>query len=691
MKRFLTIATLICAAIVGSAQVDLQTYYATTSGLNKGALKTALCEIIKNPKVVGYDNLWQYFPTTDRRADGKVWDMYSNNTYEFNDDGSTVTGMDREHAFPKSWWASGVSADKYGCYSDLFNLNPADATANQQAKNNLPMGEVDESQKILYDNGVVRSGYNADGYRVWEPADEYKGDFARAYMYVVTCYEEICTAGNDGGPTWSSDAMRQILWKEKTTYPIFTDYSIELLLRWHAADPVSDKELNRNEAIYRIQGNRNPFIDCPKFADYIWGEKMSESFDLEELTGKCFFTMPRHGEQYAFKGDTIEATQSLRMQFKASNVTQPISWHIEGATKGTFTLPSAQLSVSDLTKGKAQTITYTSSVPANDTAQIVLESSEMSAPVSITLTAEARDIFQPLEPEIDDEAVTIRWRPSADAMGYKITLFQMRNLGEKAWVETLNEDFASWPTTWTRSTNGMSWKSQNGGLINLGSASNGGFAATPTLALGDSVRIMLHAAFANAKDASPRLHISLDGAADTAQIVEIALTQDTALYAATIANTVGNGSVRCWVEKSNRAVMTDLKIESFEAVESRYIIADTLATGNRCKIENLTLGEKYLYIIQPVGGEFPTIFGPFEVTTGKTYIEKTLQDEIFWKISGENLVVENLPTDATITLYDAAGRTLATAISSGSMMNFVLKNAGVYILQIDNSAIKILK
>ncbi len=692
MKRIEITFVWLMIAVVCLAQTDLKTYYATTSGLNKGELKTALFEIIKNPTVVGYDNLWLYFPQTDRRTDGKVWDMYSNNTYEFPDDGSSVSGMDKEHAFPKSWWSSGVKYDKYGCYSDLFNLNPADATANQKAKSNWIMGVVNTDTTVLFDNGVVKSGYDKNESRVWEPADEYKGDFARTYMYVVTCYEQICT-GSNGKPTWSSTPARFLNWNSADTYPIFTDFAVDLLLAWHKADPVSEKELNRNETISKIQGNRNPFIDCPDFADYIWGDKKDEPFDLQELTGKPFFITPRSGEQYTFKGDTVGAMQSLRMQFRAMDFTNPVDWRLEGKTVGTFTLPSAQLSVSDLSKGRVQTLTYTSSLPARDTMSLVLSSDELDAPITIKLMAEARDLFQVLSPDIDDEWIAVRWRPSVDATGYHISMYQLQNLGEKNWQEKINEGFVTFPSGWTNSNNGFKWLSQNGGLVQLGSASNGGYIATPQLALGDSVRVQVRAFQTNIKDTNPAFSIWLDGATDTVEIGRFTVNTDTLWFATTVPNSIGNASVRIAVDKSNRTSVNDLIIDSYEEVPSKVAVCDTTTVGQSCRIEGLILGEQYLYTIQPTGGAFPTVFGPFEVTTGKTSIRTAHSNDIFWTIDGRTLTIDQLPANADIALYDALGRKVfARKKNAKKTLAVPLDGNGIYILRVQGCApIKILK
>ncbi|MDO9152989.1 MAG: endonuclease, partial [Paludibacter sp.] len=194
-------------------------------------------------------------------------DMYSSNKRS-----SWVSSLNREHNFPKSWWSA--APETTVAYSDLHNLYPSDAVANS-AKSNFPLGEVGGTP--TFSNGVSKVGTNIfAGYSgtVFEPANEYKGDFARAYMYVVTCYENYAS-------NWRSLGTSSML--INNTYPVFNTYAINLLMKWHRNDPVSDKEKNRNNAVYSFQKNRNPFIDFPVLAEYIWGNLQGAVWNGSEL------------------------------------------------------------------------------------------------------------------------------------------------------------------------------------------------------------------------------------------------------------------------------------------------------------------------------------------------------------------------------------------------------------------------
>ena len=243
---FLLLLTAVFAAIPTG-------YYDNAEGKTDAELKTALHLIIKPHTVLEYYASATYFRTTDWHPDGYFWDMYSTNKR------STWSGMNREHNLPKSWWST--NPESTVAYSDLHNLYTSDATANT-AKSNFPPGKVGTAS---YNQGNFKVGSNVfPGYggQVFEPANEYKGDFARAYMYMVTCYQDYATQ-------WRSLGTSSML--QNNTYPVFNTYAINLLMQWHRQDPVSEKERVRNDAVYSFQFNRNPFVDFPHLAEYIWG------------------------------------------------------------------------------------------------------------------------------------------------------------------------------------------------------------------------------------------------------------------------------------------------------------------------------------------------------------------------------------------------------------------------------------
>ncbi len=240
-------------------------YYDDADGLSGSALKTALHNIIDDHTVKSYDYLWTAFQTTDDNVSGKVWDMYSNCTFTFvtNQCGSYSVECDcynREHSFPASWYS-----DASPMYTDLFHIVPTDGKVNG-FRDNYPFGET-SSPSTTTGNGSKVGPCSVSGYSgtIFEPVDTYKGDFARNYFYMATRYEDIISGWEENNS--NGDAVL-----DGTSYPVYETWFLDMIMQWHEDDPVSQKEIDRNDAIYAIQGNRNPFIDHSEYVDYIWGD-----------------------------------------------------------------------------------------------------------------------------------------------------------------------------------------------------------------------------------------------------------------------------------------------------------------------------------------------------------------------------------------------------------------------------------
>lgn len=237
-------------------------YYNSAAGLTGNALRVALHDIIDGHSSQSYDALWSHFYSTDRKSNNKVWDMYSDvpsgtPAYEFTFYTQQCGSYDeegdcynREHSFPASWFNDGSPM-----YTDLFHLVPTDGYVNNM-RGNYAFGEVN-SPTWTSTNGSKRGPNAYTGYSgtAFEPIDAYKGDFARNYFYMMVRY--YGSMGSWDGPMMSGGDL--------------APWALNMLRDWHLADPVSQKEIDRNNAVYAIQGNRNPFIDYPDWVCSIWG------------------------------------------------------------------------------------------------------------------------------------------------------------------------------------------------------------------------------------------------------------------------------------------------------------------------------------------------------------------------------------------------------------------------------------
>lgn len=299
-KIFISFVALLCVAQMmwaGSVTpaANIPAYYADADGLAGKQLWTAISSITNRGfSSLGYSGLWTAYKTTDvYPADstgkaGKIWDMYGECTFTYGSDQcGSYNGVcdcyNREHSIPKSWF--GGSTSGIGC--DIFHLVPTDGKINS-TRSNDEFGEV-AGAKNYYGNGTGTAGtWSTDrptiastagevihgSGNVFEPKDQYKGDFARGYMGTIIKWQlanmtnsnnffsgEYTPAGNFG----------------------FTKKAVVLMMKWHREDPVSQKEIDRNNGIQKTQGNRNPFIDYPYLAEYIWGEHAGETVDMDLL------------------------------------------------------------------------------------------------------------------------------------------------------------------------------------------------------------------------------------------------------------------------------------------------------------------------------------------------------------------------------------------------------------------------
>lgn len=276
--------TLLCLSVVCFSAFSQapEGYYNSTEGLSGFQLKTALKTIIDDVddgngfpyhQDQGYGALYNAYASENSgdtddyyENDGTVLDMYSevpvgNEAYNYehfqNQCGNYNSEGDcynREHLVPQSTFNS-ASPMK----NDYFHVVPSDGSVNG-ARGSFPFGEVDNPSYVS-SNGSKRGPNVFPGYSgtVFEPIDEFKGDIARSILYFAIRYED------EFNSSWSSNEVLA-----DNSQDFFVDWYIQLLISWHINDPVSQREIDRNNNGYQFQDNRNPLIDRPEFVTQIW-------------------------------------------------------------------------------------------------------------------------------------------------------------------------------------------------------------------------------------------------------------------------------------------------------------------------------------------------------------------------------------------------------------------------------------
>ncbi len=411
MKKLNLFFSLLFVAAALCAQPSA-TYYSSANGQSGDALRTALMNIIDGHTVVSYDNLkelYKYSDTKENDADTRnmLIDIYSECTYTpgsaYCGSGS-CGGYNREHSVPKSWFNK-----ESPMYSDAFHLYPTSCYVNSY-RGNYALGECSGGEKCT-SNGMTealgrRGSCTYPGYSavVYEPDDKYKGDLARTYFYMATRYADKCSSWSGG--MFGSDNNG------------FQTWAINMLLEWHRADPVSEKEKIRNEAIFGntkyntgaySQGNRNPFIDYPCLAEYIWGNKKGEPVDFSTLVSsydaafadtenQCgcqsstnpIITSPKGSVAFGAVAVNTNTTQTITVQGR--NLTNNVTLTLSGINADLFSLSATTVSVDDALAGKTITITYQPTSEGNHTATLTLSSTD-AASVEVTLTGSGASTY----------------------------------------------------------------------------------------------------------------------------------------------------------------------------------------------------------------------------------------------------------------------------------------------------------
>lgn len=343
-------------------------YYNSANGLSGAPLKTALSTIITNGhQDKGYSGLWTGYKTTDidknYENDGSILDIYSekpagidpyNYTPGTNQCGTYSTEgncYNREHIVPQSLFNQNSPM-----VSDIHFIRATDGKVNGM-RSNYPFGKVG-SATFTSKNGSKLGSSASSGYSgtVFEPIDEFKGDVARMIFYFVTRYESKLSSFSSGNMLGSS------------TFPGLQAWELDVLLAWHNQDPVSQAEINRNNASYTFQGNRNPFIDNPNYVGLIWGSQQPSN-DTQAPTAATGLNI----------SGTTSSSISLTWNASTDNVgVSSYAVYMNGSLKTTVSSTSATIT------GLTPSTTYSFYVVAKDAAG---NSSSNSSAISGTTNA----------------------------------------------------------------------------------------------------------------------------------------------------------------------------------------------------------------------------------------------------------------------------------------------------------------
>lgn len=668
MKRFLHVFgvfTLFCTFHLTTYSEVPVGYYEGALGKSGKNLKTALSSILSDCGSVSYDGLYSVYKTSDNR-DGKVWDMYSATTnYTFGQTCGNYKNegdcFNREHSVPQSWFGS-----QKPMVSDAWHVYPTDGKVNGM-RSNFPFGEVGNATYTSNESFSKVGSSKTSGYSgtVFEPNDEYKGDFARAYFYMATRYEGRIT--NWGGIFVS-------------TYPNIVKWQLDMLLRWSELDPISDKEIERNDAVYSsAQRNRNPFIDYPELVDLIFGDRQGEVFNPGEVN-QSYLISPVNNSTFTMGSIPYNTSVTKLMVISGKNIDNPVNLTLEGGADSLFQIGKQILSASEVNNSYELSITYNAKVSGTHSTVLKLSGTGMKD-TRVTLTGVGVDGFAAIEASnITPNSFVANWTAKNGATDYEVTVYSVKEDGDTEEKVIFTEDFLSENNKW----NYINYTNiESGGGLRLGSGKQDGAAQTPALDLSGS-NIFLYLKSKPFGSDRSELKIDLDGNLLTS------ISYPGSSIEKTIPVTGGkvNSKLTFSAIKGKRVILEQLVVKGGNPLLYENVPGYPQQTGLVLShaVEGLQSETEYFYTVTPLFSETRGETSNevrIETTTGTSLKpDMSPEDQILIYSDNNELQIINAPVNSKLQLFNIAGTLIMTRTLHDEFEQFPIYASGIYIVQI---------
>jgi endonuclease I len=667
-------------------------YYTTAEGKVDAALKTQLATIISAGAVdKGYDGLYTIYQTSDNLPSGKVWDMYSikadgtanyyftHNTDKCGSYSSEGNCYNREHTFCDSWLGA-ASPQR----SDAHHILPTDGYVNNR-RSSYPHGKVGTATWTSSNGSKLGNADPSTGYSgtVFEPIDEFKGDFARMYFYVATRYESKIAGWVGNG------SAGEIL--AGNTYPAYKTWFYTMMVQWADQDPVSQKEITRNNAIYAAQKNRNPYIDHPELVDYIWGAKKGQAWSA---TGGTYPTLstPTANSTVDFGKIAYQQTAGTSLMITASNLTGDLSFALSGINAANFSISTTTITKAQAEEGYNLTINFNAQTVGAQSATISITGGGITA-TNVMLKATSSDEFLAMPAtNISTTGFNANWTISAAATGYSLNVFTMQSSGGTVSQTLLEDDFTSL-SAWTAA--GYTTATELASYVRLGSSSNVGTITSGAINMLSPTTLLVRAKqYVN--DASAKLAVKINNDSITSFLttatnadytVEIPAKTSTSTLTLSAAGGSGKRVYVDYVKLSTQgSVQTPVEVSGYPASVGNVLTS---------QVTSLTPNTTYYYTVTPQGNS-AAVSNQIQVTTNLTDVSDALKPveniTLAWIVVSDGIVVRNLPVNSHITLMNVMGKRIQTFNVNASEIKLVPESKGIYILQVQkNQEIKTCK
>lgn len=551
--------------------------------------------------------------------------------------------------------------------SDIWHVYPTDGKINGMRSNN-PFGEVGSgasSSKNEFSKWgkCVTPGYSGT---VFEPNDEYKGDFARTYFYFATRYKGVATSGQ-GALVFTS------------TYPYITGWQLDMLLRWHKKDPVSPKELDRNEAVYDSrQGNRNPFIDYPELVDLIFGDSRNIPF-MPDGGDAPYIEAPRNGSTVDMGIASVNSSSPVTVQLsvRGRNIESAVSVEVGGNDSECFSVNRRELTADEVNNGTTVELAYRSSVVGSHEAVLEISGGGLKSPIIVNLKGQAIDDFVALPAkDITENSFVAAWTPKSEATDYELNVWYDDYSSSVPEKDILDVTFSSKPDSWTYE----GYTAVESGKLRLGSGKDDGSAISPVVDLSaDDVSITVEASPYRTTDNSV-LYILVDDE----PVDEISLPEGTVTKTIPFKGGTKSSKITFKAEKDHRVYLHSVKVKSGGG--STPVVLDgyprRVGDVNEYMVSDLTPAVQYHYTVTPyIGEEAQSVSNTISVSTWSAAVDDMEADRVLIFTSENVLHILNAPMNTVASWYTMDGRLCGSRILHSEEVEWELPE-GIYIVRV---------
>lgn len=684
IKRAFT-ALLFISFVVATFAIAPSGYYNTTEGKKAAALKTALHDIIcqDTTHYLGYGsgkgNTWEGFYYTDRDiVTNAVIDMYSDSVRYFPSPNPNFTAfgsaIEIEHSLPKSWWGCDITHPDCPA-RDLNHLFPADGTTNM-SKNDNPLGVVTGTPTLSNGESKVGPGaYNGYVGNVFEPADQYKGDFARAYFYMATAYEHYINK-------WDTSKPENMMGNNR--YPVLKPWAIALLLQWHRQDPVSTKEVTRNDIVYGIQKNRNPFIDCPKLVEYIWGDRTTIPFRLDLNVNFPYLKWPSNYDTLKIGKIYCLHTRDTLINVQAMNLTGDLTLTLGGANAANFTLDKTTLTKAEAETGCTVGIHCSSSSAGNLSALLSVSGGGIT-PLVVIMKATASDEFSALQPKTPGNTNFVaEWTASPGATDYLLNVYTLQNTGATTPSTLIEEDFLlALPNNWLKEGYTDNALSSN---IRLASGSTYGKLTTPGLELSTATSTLTVRAKQYSNDTGAKLTATLNGTTVATWTTAVG-NQD---FLVDLPVAVSTSKIALSAIAGKRVYIDYMKLVANNPVYGPVSVSSfPKSVGNvlTYTVSGLRSGTSYSFTVTPQGNGATASNQITVQTSFDTSVEKTNANDLIFAVLPTGIKIKNILVGSKIDVLNSTGRIIRSLCTTSNEIIVPVTMKGLYLLKIQQSQI----